>query len=120
MESRKPFGLLFEEKPTDAVQFPDITYDEHQAISFVINQEGMTIPFVESRIVLSTETASSAKRESADLGEEKTYILSSTETVTLEARESTDQDSPMGEHSRVLFLSTETSTKEQNENTYDD
>jgi hypothetical protein len=68
MESRfHPFGLLFEEQPL-SVSITVVTYyDPLEQISFVVEDNSISIPFVLSNLSnTSTLTATAVKKEEPD------------------------------------------------------
>jgi hypothetical protein len=118
--SRKPFGLLFEEKaPTRDIEISP-QYDEDSDISYVEGQNGEIYPLVSLSHSIGTASITEVKTESTDTDPEednKNVNYLSTMTGTFIKAESTDTDP---EDDNVALIGTKTQTRIKAESTDSD
>lgn len=95
MEQRKkatPFGLFYEEPASQPQSHVIPTYDEETDLSYLEDQDGSRVPYVEITSNICTETQTRIADEAPD--EDENYIsqFAGTHTVTKMELEPTDPD----------------------------
>jgi hypothetical protein len=87
-----PFGLLFEEPAPLRHNFPIPQYDEETDLSYIKDQDGRQVPFIEFRFPLQTQTFTALAAEETDEDDGAHSLLIGTATTTKTFGETTDED----------------------------